>query len=439
MKKILSIFSLVLLLVAAPGAVALAADYEEDLLVDAIWYPIDWDTGEVIAGLEPLNTHPIFERGVYSEEGTLEISYNGLQPLDPDSFATSNFLTTGNTFFSDRFHRIVAQGLSWEIAQQAPYSLVNSAVVRVVYGTVDDSNYTEGLQGTTQVLYQAGETMELYLPVIAGNLTNVTFVEDELELQRPQTLNAFLEAIRLNIVEYNYQNVVAATLDDYIANDILSFETDDITLDQVFLYRYQGDPSTDGAFLDDGGAYLNAIGQDDAWLQNLEPGYYEVVIPIFWQDVVSDWIGGSETFSRYTYRFDDTIHFTLLLEKRDGQGVTVKYVDSEGNELEKSDVIPAGKVGETWEAQAIVIPGWTLASAQGAQSGVFTDEPQVVVFEYKPVAVPDDGTDKAQPVPGKKTPATGDSTPYKPIVAFVTLIGSLLVLSRWRGKAHTDI
>ncbi|MDY1546245.1 MucBP domain-containing protein [Lactiplantibacillus pentosus] len=68
------------------------------------------------------------------------------------------------------------------------------------------------------------------------------------------------------------------------------------------------------------------------------------------------------------------------------QPVTASYQDENGQTL-KPDVTHTGEIGAAYQTEALEIPGYELVKTNGNASGVFTKEPQTVVYVYKELAV----------------------------------------------------
>ncbi|EQM54202.1 mucus-binding protein, LPXTG-motif cell wall anchor [Lactiplantibacillus plantarum EGD-AQ4] len=68
------------------------------------------------------------------------------------------------------------------------------------------------------------------------------------------------------------------------------------------------------------------------------------------------------------------------------QPVTASYQDENGQTL-KPDVTHTGEIGAAYQTEALEIPGYELVKAPHNASGVFTKEPQTVVYVYKKLAV----------------------------------------------------
>ncbi|WP_176374321.1 MucBP domain-containing protein, partial [Enterococcus sp. 8E11_MSG4843] len=70
-----------------------------------------------------------------------------------------------------------------------------------------------------------------------------------------------------------------------------------------------------------------------------------------------------------------------IYNRSDAAPVTVKHQDSEGNQLAEP-VILSGKVGLPYASEAKEIPGWYVAETPDNASGIFTEDPQEVVYIY---------------------------------------------------------
>ncbi len=402
MKKRLVIILLITLLlmgVLGPQTVFAQREYKE-VEVPAIWYPIDKDTNEVYEDLTPLITHPdAFERSEVAEliDEEYYITYMGTpSPQGGTSWTANNFMYTGNLWFSNRFHRVVAQAYS----TYTPGIGTTSSVKKLVYGDFADENYVEGLHGMGQTAYQEGETLKLYIATGRDNvsLSEAEFVKEELTIQRPKDRSLLINLLEKNILEYNYLDL--DLLEDTFNVKYITIENNDLALDRAYLYKYRSADRSIGDYLkDNGGQYLNII--DDLNVDELELGEYEVVIPIYWQRMIPYNLSNPQTFSRNRYKIDDSIHFTLVVEERDGADVVVSYVDEEGENL-LNEVKLSGKYGEAWTSEVKEIEGWTLKSSPENSEGTFTDEVQEVIYVYEKVVIIED---EDPPLgPGEKEP-----------------------------------
>ncbi|EAD0077547.1 LPXTG cell wall anchor domain-containing protein [Listeria monocytogenes] len=72
---------------------------------------------------------------------------------------------------------------------------------------------------------------------------------------------------------------------------------------------------------------------------------------------------------------------TYVYEKADGAPVTVKYVDTDGNELATPDTLN-GKLDTSYAATAKNLSGWKLTATPANANGVFTTDAQTVTFVY---------------------------------------------------------
>jgi LPXTG-motif cell wall-anchored protein len=96
------------------------------------------------------------------------------------------------------------------------------------------------------------------------------------------------------------------------------------------------------------------------------PGWYVVETP--------DNVSG--TFS------DVAQEVVYVYERSDAAPVTVKYQDSEGNQLADPTVL-SGKIGLPYESEAKEIPGWYVVETPDNASGTFSDAAQEVVYVYE--------------------------------------------------------
>ncbi|MBO1123794.1 BspA family leucine-rich repeat surface protein, partial [Enterococcus casseliflavus] len=80
--------------------------------------------------------------------------------------------------------------------------------------------------------------------------------------------------------------------------------------------------------------------------------------------------------------YDGSKPGTYILEKKVSQPVTVKFLDSEGNELAPSVTIE-GEFGSQYSTEAKEIPGWSVVEIPRNATGTFTQEEQVVLYLYE--------------------------------------------------------
>ncbi|MCT3065828.1 cell wall anchor protein, partial [Lactiplantibacillus pentosus] len=74
-------------------------------------------------------------------------------------------------------------------------------------------------------------------------------------------------------------------------------------------------------------------------------------------------------------------HVVYVYTKQIPQPVTASYQDENGQTL-KPDVTHTGEIGAAYQTEALEIPGYDLVKTNGNASGVFTKEPQTVVYVY---------------------------------------------------------
>ncbi len=193
MKKFLVVFMAVILLFSNVGMNVIAVDAEEiteedyiEVVVPAIWYPVDKNTNEVLSYLNPIPTipdmYPRSEVAKLDDDDQYMIDYMGVPKPDPGAWSAYHFMYTANLFFTDRFHRVVAQGRN-----ERNFDEEISAVRKLEYGAFTDEaafnsgsgKYT-GLHGMTKTEYQPGETMRLYIATETEDtsLSNAVFEED---------------------------------------------------------------------------------------------------------------------------------------------------------------------------------------------------------------------------------------------------------------------
>ena len=95
-------------------------------------------------------------------------------------------------------------------------------------------------------------------------------------------------------------------------------------------------------------------------------------------ELVSD---SGNTSGEFSYNI--TVTYTYRLVKT---SVVVRYVDSEGNEIEGADVLN-GKYGHSYEAEAKEIKGYHLLSENNIETGEFGLQDKVVEFVYEKIHI----------------------------------------------------
>ncbi|EPD9051925.1 MucBP domain-containing protein [Listeria monocytogenes] len=73
---------------------------------------------------------------------------------------------------------------------------------------------------------------------------------------------------------------------------------------------------------------------------------------------------------------------TYVYEKADGAPVTIKYLDSDGNELATPDTLN-GKIDAPYQATAKSLSGWVVKTTPANANGTFTDTNQTVTYVYE--------------------------------------------------------
>ncbi|MEB8419347.1 MucBP domain-containing protein, partial [Enterococcus casseliflavus] len=71
-----------------------------------------------------------------------------------------------------------------------------------------------------------------------------------------------------------------------------------------------------------------------------------------------------------------------VYERSDAAPVTVRYEDTEGNELATPTVMN-GKVGLPYTSEAKAIPGWFVAQTPSNANGTYSETAQEVVYVYE--------------------------------------------------------
>lgn len=300
--------------------------------VPAVWIPVDKESNEVIESLNPKPTYPdMYERpevAKANEAGIYEIDYMGVpKPLEPGSWSGNNFMYTSNLFFTDRFHRIVAQAYgTWELDEGNWQP--GSSVRKLEYGDYKDIapfdsnvNKWKGLHGIQKTSYQEGETLKLYIATKMGqNLSEPEFKVDKVYTNSQETDLEIREKLVENILRIDYFDI-----------DALKPSTmDNSDINNLFIYQYDSDDNTKGNFLKENGEYRNFF---KGGLSTLPEGKYEVVIPIYWEHNIPIKLSSPDVFSRNRYKVDDTIHFTMVHRETLSIDVNKQWIGKQGTEV----------------------------------------------------------------------------------------------------------
>lgn len=288
--------------------------------VPAVWHAVDL-TGNPIPGLNPIKVYPDMspyppEIAVYNNvTGEYEISFNGLSETN-SAYA---FIRAEYILFTDRFHRVVAQGL---IPGDEPISNEYGFVLRIKYGDQVYENIN-GIDGMAQIPYQAGKKMDLYLAVKENeNLSIPTYKDESVVVTNSMSHAEIIDALKKHIVKVDYLDLNSGQAELNLGK-----------LDKLYIYKHTSD--TTGAFIPDGDSYKNFM---NAGLADLPDGKYEAVFPIYWQKELPSDFGSLDIFVRNRYKLDDTFHFTF----------TKKTVSANGN-------MPMVKTPQTGDNNVVAI------------------------------------------------------------------------------------
>ncbi|EOD5371466.1 MucBP domain-containing protein [Enterococcus faecalis] len=81
---------------------------------------------------------------------------------------------------------------------------------------------------------------------------------------------------------------------------------------------------------------------------------------------------------------DQAQEVVYVYERVEGEGVTVRYEDEEGNKLADSEILK-GKYGLPYETKAKEIKGWKVKQLPENAQGIYSDQAQEVVYVYVPI------------------------------------------------------
>ncbi|MGL9793328.1 MucBP domain-containing protein [Enterococcus sp. DIV1283b] len=79
---------------------------------------------------------------------------------------------------------------------------------------------------------------------------------------------------------------------------------------------------------------------------------------------------------------EDTQEVVYVYERSDAAPVTVRYQDSQGNQLSEPKIL-SGKIGLPYESEAKEITGWYVIETPSNASGIFSEEAQEVTYVYE--------------------------------------------------------
>ncbi|PEH47120.1 MucBP domain-containing protein [Enterococcus faecium] len=79
---------------------------------------------------------------------------------------------------------------------------------------------------------------------------------------------------------------------------------------------------------------------------------------------------------------EDTQEVVYVYERSDAAPVTVRYQDSQGNQLSEPKIL-SGKIGLPYESEVKEITGWYVIETPSNASGIFSEEAQEVTYVYE--------------------------------------------------------
>ncbi|WP_429960516.1 MucBP domain-containing protein [Enterococcus sp. AZ012] len=124
-----------------------------------------------------------------------------------------------------------------------------------------------------------------------------------------------------------------------------------------------------------------------------------------------------------------------VYERSDAADVTVRYEDSEGNQLSDPTVL-SGKIGLPYASEAKEITGWYVVETPGNASGTFSEEAQEVVYVYEKYIdekITSDGDNQNKK--SKELPRTGEKTFTGSLLSFLGILLIICVIYTTR-KVH---
>lgn len=335
LKKIsISLIAIMMLVVGVGSITQVNAEEPKqeyiDVEVPAIWIPVDKDTNKILSYLNPMPTYPdMYPQAEAAKlvDDEYVITYRGAYSTGPGSYQAQHFSYTANLFFTNRFHRVVAQGRrerNYFDPEDSPFDEQVSGVRKLEYGDFideavfdSDTGKYKGLHGfisddgPNTIVYQEGETMKLYIATETEDtsLSEAIFGKDILDLVYGNDDEDLRDELYKNIKEVKFND-----FDNGAAITTLDGENDQEGLrqriDTIYLFKYVSDDSTEGEFIKDGSEYKDFATNS---FDSLAHGKYEVVLPIYWGRNVPNYMSAPDVFSRDRYKYDDTIHFTMNL------------------------------------------------------------------------------------------------------------------------------
>lgn len=279
-----------------------------EVVVPAVWIPIDRDTHAVLGYLGVRPTNPeMYPRSEVAElvDEEFYISYKGIPRPTPTSWSESNFLSTGNVMFRDKYHRVVANGIA--AGNLSSYGLTQSSVLKVEYGDFEDSDYVNGLHGMTKTPYQEGETLKLYLATVESSLSYITTSNNTLIAEKGDT--EILQSLYTLVEEVGYLPYTFVEFDwgQYPPGRIFTGEEFGDWVETIWVYDEEA-----GSFIEESGAYRNFSGGE---IDGLAAGEYTVVFPFYYEMPIMDYLSAPDVFSRDRYTISDSVYLKLVIEE----------------------------------------------------------------------------------------------------------------------------
>ena len=402
------------------------------VVVPAVWYPVDKDTNKVIPGLNPLSTYPEMYKGhpdykdevaVRNNTGEYEISYMGIS----SSNESYEFQYTAGLWFTDRFHHIVARGLSREELDPDPkdgstnWGRAKSSVRKIVYGDKvincpsEKENYNagpeyDGISGHGRTPYQEGKTMDLYVAVktVENMLTEPTFKNEKVEILSSDEDTAAREKLKNHIENVEYWDFANDKADKISGSE----------LSKLFIYKYKEGDKTKGEFIGTKDGYTDFMTQS---FKNLPAGEYEAVFPIYWEENIPDDSSGSVHFSRMRTKYSDTVHFSFTIKNNMR---TITYNANGGKFSDDSNL----KIEKYKEGEKIIVidaptrPGYKFLYWKGSKH--YPGNEYTVVEDHTFTAQWEEiqkSPEAVQPKkPNNNLPKTGDNSS---LMTYILLIG----------------
>ena len=121
----------------------------------------------------------------------------------------------------------------------------------------------------------------------------------------------------------------------------------------------------------------NEISPSEKLTGNIGDSFTSSVKPV--DGYTFDHVEGNET-GVFTDE-DQTITYVYTKDAVRGGDITVKYVDTDGNEIAPTQIL-SGNVGDTYETTIKHLDGYTLSTIDGNANGTFTNTDQTITYIY---------------------------------------------------------